>query len=64
MISNQLGEVHIDDALTKVVQDKVLPFEPLIPNATTIEAMAEANTNKLPRFFSVNDLMASLHAAN
>ena len=28
--------------LTKVAQDKALPFEPLIPNATTIEAMKEA----------------------
>jgi DNA-damage-inducible protein J len=49
--------------LTKVAQDKALPFEPLIPNATTIEAMKEARKGKLPRF-TVNDLMADLHAAD
>ena len=49
--------------LTKVAQDKALPFEPLIPNATTIEAMKEARKGKLPRFATVNDLMADLHAA-
>ena len=48
--------------LTKVAQDKALPFEPLIPNATTIEAMKEAHKGKLPRFATVNDLMADLHA--
>nr|AFR44412.1 antitoxin protein [uncultured bacterium] len=47
--------------LTKVAQDKALPFEPLIPNATTIEAMKEARKGKLPRFATVNDLMADLH---
>lgn len=52
--------------LTKVAQDKALPFEPLIPNATTIEAMKmkEARKGKLPRFATVNDLMADLHAAD
>ena len=47
--------------LTKVAQDKALPFEPLIPNATTIEAMKEARNGGLPRFNSVDDLMADLH---
>lgn len=50
--------------LTKVAQDKALPFEPLIPNATTIEAMKEARKGKLPRFATVNDLMADLHEAD
>ena len=35
--------------LTKVAQDKALPFEPLIPNATTIEAMKEARKGKIGR---------------
>jgi DNA-damage-inducible protein J len=30
--------------LTRVAQDKALPFEPLIPNATTIRAMQEARS--------------------
>ena len=47
--------------LTKVAQEKALPFEPLIPNATTIEAMKEARNGGLPRFNSVDDLMADLH---
>ena len=50
--------------LTKVAQDKVLPFEPLIPNATTIKAMKEARKGKLPRFATVNDLMADLREAD
>jgi DNA-damage-inducible protein J len=33
-------------------------------NATTIEAMKEARKGKLPRFATVNDLMADLHAAD
>ena len=50
--------------LTKVAQDKALPFEPLIPNATTIEAMKEARRGGLKSFASVEDLMADLHAAD
>ena len=50
--------------LTRVAREKALPFEPLIPNATTIEAMKEARKGKLPRFATVNDLMADLHAAD
>lgn len=48
--------------LTKVAQEKALPFEPLIPNATTIEAVKEARKSGLPRVNSVEDLMADLHA--
>ncbi len=48
--------------LTKVAQEKALPFEPLIPNATTIEAMKEGRKGRLPRFNGVEDLMADLHA--
>ena len=48
--------------LTKVAHDKALPFEPLIPNAETVEAMREARSDKLKRFTSVDDLMADLNA--
>ena len=48
--------------LTKVAQEKALPFEPLIPNTTTIEAMKEARKGDLSRFKSVEDLMDDLHA--
>lgn len=48
--------------LTRVAHDKALPFEPWIPNAITLEAMKEARKAKLPRFATVEDLMADLHA--
>ena len=48
--------------LTKVAQDKALPFEPLIPNATTIEAMKEARRGGLKSFATVEDLMTDLNA--
>jgi len=48
--------------LTKVAQEKALPFELLIPNATTIAAMNEARAGNLAKFDSVDALMADLHA--
>ena len=48
--------------LTKVAQEKALPFAPLIPNARTIEAMKEARKGDLPQFDSVQALMDDLHA--
>ena len=48
--------------LTKVAQEKALPFAPLVPNAVTIEAMKEARRGGLPRFDSVQDLLDDLHA--
>jgi len=33
--------------LTRVAREKALPFDPLVPNATTIEAMKEARRGKL-----------------
>ena len=48
--------------LTRVAQDKALPFEPLIPNATTIAAMKEARRGGLPRFTNVKALMDDLNA--
>ena len=48
--------------LTKVAQEKALPFAPLVPNAETIEAMKEARRGGLPRFDSVEDFLDDLHA--
>lgn len=48
--------------LTRVAHDKALPFEPLVPNAVTIEAMKEARRGNLKSFKSVDDLMADLNA--
>ena len=48
--------------LTRIAHEKALPFAPLVPNAATVKAMKEARTGGLPRFDSVQDLMADLHA--
>lgn len=48
--------------LTRVAHDKALPFEPLVPNETTIAAMREARAGGLKSVDSVEALMADLHA--
>jgi DNA-damage-inducible protein J len=48
--------------LTRIAREKSLPFEPLVPNAETIEAMKEARRGNLPSFTTVEDLMADLNA--
>ena len=50
--------------LTRIAREGALPFEPLVPNATTIEAMKEARQGRLKSFTSVNDLMADLNAGD
>jgi DNA-damage-inducible protein J len=47
--------------LTRVAREKALPFEPLIPNETTIAAMREARAGNLKRFKNVEDLMEDLN---
>ncbi|AIC09503.1 type II toxin-antitoxin system RelB/DinJ family antitoxin [Xylella fastidiosa subsp. sandyi] len=48
--------------LTRIAREKALPFEPLVPNATTIAAMREARAGHLKSFNSIEGLMADLHA--
>jgi DNA-damage-inducible protein J len=48
--------------MVRIATEKALPFEPLVPNATTIEAMREARKGKLPRSDSIDALMTDLHA--
>jgi DNA-damage-inducible protein J len=50
--------------LTRIAQDHALPFDPLIPNAETVEAMLEARRGGLPSFNSVEDLVADPHAVD
>ena len=50
--------------LTKIAREHALPFDPLIPNATTIAAMKEARAGNLPRVKSIADLKAALNAGN
>ena len=48
--------------LTKVEQEKALPFAPLVPNAvSSIEAMKEARRGKLERFGSVHEVLDDLN---
>ena len=51
------GEDEIDFA-----REKALPFEPLVPNETTIAAMREARVGNVKSFDGVDALMADLHA--
>ena len=48
--------------LIRVAREKALPFEPLVPNATTIAAMKETRRGGLRSFPTVDDLMADLNA--
>lgn len=50
--------------LTRVAREKALPFEPLVPNAATIEAMKEARRGGLKSFSTVEALMADLNAGD
>jgi DNA-damage-inducible protein J len=48
--------------LIRIASEKALPFEPLVPNEETIMAMKEARQGRLPKFNSVEALLADLHA--
>ncbi|MEX3582800.1 MAG: type II toxin-antitoxin system RelB/DinJ family antitoxin [Burkholderia sp.] len=48
--------------LTEVAQDKALPFEPLIPNATTIQAMKDVRARKITKAANLEALFANLNA--
>ena len=50
--------------LTKVAKEKSLPFEPLVPNKETIDAMRAARRGHVTTVGDVNSLMESLHADN
>ena len=48
--------------MTRIAKDKALPFEPLIPNAETIEAMKAARRGDLVKVGSSEALLGSLNA--
>ncbi len=48
--------------MIRIAREKALPFEPLIPNAETIEAMMEARAGNLISVGTLEDLMADLNA--
>ena len=47
--------------LMRVAAEKALPFEPLIPNTKTIEAMEELRQGGLKSYNSIEDLIQELN---
>jgi DNA-damage-inducible protein J len=47
--------------MLRVAEERRLPFEVKVPNATTKKAIAELEAGKGARFSNVKDLMADLH---
>ena len=48
--------------MVRIARDKAMPFEPLIPNAETIEAMKAARRGELATVGSIDGLFANLNA--
>lgn len=48
--------------LMRTVAERALPFDPLTPNAETVEAMKAARRGEVVKVGDVKDLMADLHA--
>ena len=48
--------------LRRVAAEKALPFEPLIPNAETIEAIMEARRGELVKIGSLDNMFRDLNA--
>ena len=48
--------------MVRIAKDKALPFEPLVPNAETIEAMRAARRGEVTKAGSPDKLLASLNA--
>jgi DNA-damage-inducible protein J len=48
--------------LMRTAAERTLLFEPLMPNAETVEAMKAARRGELVTVGSIDDLLADLHA--
>lgn len=48
--------------MTRIAREKKLPFEPLVPNEETIEAMKAARRGELVNVGSIDNLFAELNA--
>ena len=48
--------------MMRIAKDKALPFEPLVPNAETVEAMLAARRGELIHVGSVDNLLTVLNA--
>jgi DNA-damage-inducible protein J len=58
--------LSISDAIRllmlRIADERRLPFEVKVPNATTRKAIAELESGKGKKFANINALMADLHA--
>jgi DNA-damage-inducible protein J len=50
--------------MMRIAKDKALPFEPLVPNAETIEAMKAARRGEVVTVGSPDNLLTSLNAGD
>jgi DNA-damage-inducible protein J len=50
--------------MMRIAKDKALPFEPLVPNAETIEAMKAARRGEVTTANTPEKLLASLNAGD
>jgi len=50
--------------MVRIAKDKALPFEPLVPNEETVEAMKAARRGELVTVDSTEALFASLNAGD
>jgi DNA-damage-inducible protein J len=48
--------------LMRTVAERALPFDPLIPNAETVEAMKAARRDELVKVGTLENVLADLHA--
>jgi DNA-damage-inducible protein J len=48
--------------LTRVAREHALPFEPMVPNDVTVQAMRDARQGKTVKHKTLDALMADLHA--
>jgi DNA-damage-inducible protein J len=48
--------------MMRIAKEKALPFEPLIPNAESIEAMKESRRGEGKKFATIDALFADLNA--
>ncbi len=48
--------------MVRIAKDKAIPFDPLLPNAETIEAMKEARRGGHERYRNTKALLKSLNA--
>ncbi len=50
--------------MIRIAKEKALPFEPLVPNDETIEAMKAARRGELMTAGTIDSLLKKLHAGN